>query len=95
MHAFLVTQSYPTLCHPLDCRLPDSSVFEIFQVGILEWVAVFPSSGSSDPGIELRSLSSPALQADSLPAEPPRKPILIIVHAKSLQSCPTLCAPIV
>ena len=38
---------------------------------ILEWV-VFPfSRGSSEPGIELRS---PTLQADSLPAEPQRKP---------------------
>ena len=39
---------------------------------ILKWVAYPFSSGSSQPGIEL---GSPALQADSLPAEPPGKPI--------------------
>ena len=36
MHA----QSYPTLCDPVDCRPPGSSVHEIFQTRILEWVAV-------------------------------------------------------
>ena len=35
---------------------------------ILEWVAYHFSNGSSDPGIEP---GSPALQADSSPAEPP------------------------
>ena len=32
-----VTQSCPTLCHPMDCNLPGSSVYEIFQAKILEW----------------------------------------------------------
>ena len=35
----------------------------------------FPSPGDlPDPGIKLMSLPSPALQADSLPPEPPGKP---------------------
>ena len=55
-----------TLCDPMDCSSPDSSVRGISQVRILEWVAIFLSNGTSDPGIELLSL---ALQADSLPAE--------------------------
>ena len=42
----LVTQSYPTLCDPMDCRLPDSSVSGIFQARIVEWVAM-PSSRES------------------------------------------------
>ena len=33
-----------TLCNSMDCRPPDFSVYGIFQVTILEWVAV-PSSG--------------------------------------------------
>ena len=31
-------QSCPTLCDPMDCSLPDSSIHGIFQV--LEWVAI-------------------------------------------------------
>ena len=35
-----VAQSCPTLCNPVDCSLPGSSVHEIFQVRVLEWVAI-------------------------------------------------------
>ena len=45
----LVTQSYPTLCDPMDCSPPGSSVHEIFQERILEWVAISFSRGSSQP----------------------------------------------
>ena len=34
-----VTQSYPTLCDPMDCSLPGSSVHGIFQAILLEWIA--------------------------------------------------------
>ena len=44
-----VTQSYPTLCDPMDCSLPGSSVHEIFQAWVLEWVAISSSRGSSQP----------------------------------------------
>ena len=59
------TQSCPTLCNPVDYTVH----------GILQpeyWSGQpFPSSGYlPNPGMEPRS---PALQADSLPAEPPRK----------------------
>ena len=65
-----VTQSCPTLCDPMDCSLPGSSFHGIFQARVLEWVAI-PSPGNlPDPGIEPRS---PALQADTLPSEPPGK----------------------
>ena len=61
--------------HPLQYSgLEDSMdciVHGILQARILEWVT-FPSLGDlPNPGIEPRS---PALQADSLPAEPPGKP---------------------
>ena len=35
----------PTLCDPVDCSLPDSSVRGIFQARILEWVAISCSRG--------------------------------------------------
>ena len=43
----LVTQSCPTLCHPMDCSSPGSCVHEIFQAMILEWVAISFSRGSA------------------------------------------------
>ena len=51
-----------TLCDPLNY-----TVHGILQARILEWVAIPFSIGSSQP-------RSPALQVDSLPAEPPGKP---------------------
>ena len=109
---FLVAQLCLTLCDPMDCSLPDSSVhgdspgkntgvgchalhqgiiptqelntdlphrrrilYHLSHQGsprILEWVAC-PSPGDlPDPGIKPRS---PALQANSLPAELPGKPV--------------------
>ena len=35
-----VTQSCPTLCDPMDCSLPGSSVHGIFQARVLEWGAI-------------------------------------------------------
>ena len=42
-----VTQSCLTLCDPMDCSLPGSSVHGILQATILEWVAISFSRGSS------------------------------------------------
>ena len=42
----LVTQSCPTLCDPMDCSWPGSSVHGILQAEILEWIAIPFSSGS-------------------------------------------------
>jgi len=35
-----VAQSCPTLCDPMDCSLPGSSVHGIFQARVLEWDAI-------------------------------------------------------
>ena len=40
-------QLCPTLCDPMDCSPPGSSVHGNFQVRILEWVAIFFPRGSS------------------------------------------------
>ena len=38
-----------TLCDPVDCSLPGSSVHGILQARILEWVVMPSSRGSSQP----------------------------------------------
>ena len=64
-----VTQSCPTLCNPMDCNPPGSSVH---GDALGKNSHAMPSSrGSSQPEIEPRS---PTLQVDSLPPEPPVKP---------------------
>ena len=66
-----VAQLCPTLRDPMEYRLPGSPIHEIFQARILEWVTISYSRESSarmEPG-------SPTLQADSLPSEPPGKPL--------------------
>ena len=42
-------QLRPTLCYPMECSLPGSSVLGILQARILEWVAMPSCSGSSRP----------------------------------------------
>ena len=43
----LVTKSRLTLCHPMDCSPPGSSIHGISQERTLEWVAISSSRGSS------------------------------------------------
>ena len=74
-------QLYLTVCNPMDCSLPGSSVLGILWARILEWkkkkeeywrgLPFLSPGGIPNPGIKPRP---PALQADSLPFEPPRKP---------------------
>ena len=64
----LVAQSCLTLCDPMGCSPPDSSCPLILQARILEWVTIPFPGALPDPEIES---GSPALQADSLPTEPP------------------------
>ena len=45
----LVAQSCPTLCDPMHCSPPGSSVHGFSQARILEWVAISFSRGSSWP----------------------------------------------
>ena len=45
----LVAQLCPTLCDPMDCSLPGSSVRGILPARILEWIAISFSRGSSWP----------------------------------------------
>ena len=45
----LVAHLCPTLCDPIDCSLPGSSVHGFLQARILEWVAIPFSRGSTWP----------------------------------------------
>ena len=67
----VVAQLCLTVCDPMDCSPPGSSVHGILQVRILEWVAILFSRGSSRPRDQTQS---PALQAASLPPEPAGEP---------------------
>ena len=44
-----VAQSCPTLCDPMDCSLPASSLHGILQARVLEWIAISFSRGSTWP----------------------------------------------
>ena len=46
MHACSVSKSCPTLCNPMDCSPPGSSVHGILQAKTLVWVAVPSPRGS-------------------------------------------------
>ena len=50
----LVTQLCLTLCDPMDCSPPGSSVRGILQARILEWVAMSFSRESSQPRDQTR-----------------------------------------
>ena len=54
-------QSYPTLCDPMDCSLPGSSVHGILQARILEWVAISSSRVSSQPRVKSVSFTFPVM----------------------------------
>ena len=55
-----VAQSCPTLSNPMDCSLPGSSVYGIFQARVLEWVTIAFSDGfcAKDPLFLVAHLSS-------------------------------------
>ena len=87
MHASLVVQSCSTLCNPLDCSLPGSSVHGTIYTGVgchALHQGIFQTQRSTPCPT---SHVSPALQADSLPAE------LSVQFGSAAQSCPTLWDP--
>ena len=84
-------QSCPSLCGTMDRSSPGSSVREILQARILEWVAVPSSRGSFRfrdwTRVSYVFTTSTAWEAKKSSAAAPA------AAAKSLQSCPTLCDP--
>ena len=78
-------QSCPTLCDPMTCSLPGSSVHGILQES---WSGLPCPSPEDlpDPGIEPASPVPPALQVGSLPLQPPGKPFQRFPSVCSLHS---------
>ena len=54
-----------TLCDPMDCSLPGSSVHGIFQTRTLEWIAISTPGNLPDPGIKPASVRLLHWQAGS------------------------------
>ena len=71
-----VLQSCPALCDPMDCSPPGSSVHGILQARALSELPSPPPRDLPDSEIKPAFPESPALQADSLPVEPLRKPLV-------------------
>ena len=73
-------QSCPTVCDPMHCSQPGSSVQGVLQARILEWVAVPFCRGSSWPrdwtGV---SYKSPILAGRFFILVPPGKPLLYFI----------------
>ena len=67
-----VAQSCPTLCDPIDCSLPGSSVHGILQARVLEWIVISFSRGSSQPRAQTQALLY------CRPSEPPGKSLNIV-----------------
>ena len=75
-------QSCPTLCDPLDCSPPVSSVLGILQARTLE-VARSPPGDRPNPGIEPASLCLLHQQADSLALVPSGAYFILLDAIKS------------
>ena len=73
-------QSRPTLCDPMNCSPPGSSVRGIPQARILEWVAMPSTRGSSQPRDQIHISYVP--QVGSLPLAPSGKSLCIIYLIK-------------
>ena len=95
----LVTQWCLTLCDPLDCSPPGSSVHRILQARTLGQGVVPFSRGSSQPGIKPEALASPALAGGFITTSATWealsvKDVCLCVRALVTQWCLTLCDPL-
>ena len=78
------TQSCPNLCDPMDCSPPWTVSLSMEFSKQEHWSGLpFPSPGDlPNPGIKH---SSPALQTNSLPTEPPGKQLKFMVESCSME----------
>ena len=76
-----VAQSCPTLCNPMVCSLPGSSMYGIFQARILEWVALsfFKECLAAAAAKSLQSCRTLCDPRDSSP------PIPVILQSRTLE----------
>ena len=72
-----VAQSHPTLCDPMDCSPPGSSVHGTLQARILEWVATPSTRGSSWHRARICPSHIPCSTGRLFTAEPLGKPLCV------------------
>ena len=77
-----VAQSHPTLCDPMDCSQPGSSVHGTLQAKILEWVAIPSTRGSSWHRDRTCPSHVPCSTGRLFTAEPLGKPKGFYMHPK-------------
>ena len=78
-----------SVCSPMDCRLPGSTVHGILQERTLEWAVISSSRGSSDSGTEHTSPVSPAVGWILYLLSHQGKPNAVLgeIKAVNLQTC--------
>ena len=97
----LVAQSCPNLCDCMDCSPPGSSVHEILQARLLEWIAIPFSRGSSWPKdqTQFSCIAGRFLtiwvtrETRSLYNRYNIYNLSLVQFSSVAQSCPTLCDP--
>ena len=78
-----VAQLYPTLCDPMDCSLPGSSVHGIFQARVLEWGAI-AFSNIHTAAAATKSLQSYPTLCNPIDGSQPGSPIPGILQASGM-----------
>ena len=74
-----------TLCNPMGCSPPDSSVLGILQARVLEWIAISSSGGSSWPRDQIWVSCVSCTAGRFFTTEPPGKPHSSIKKKKKNQ----------
>ena len=77
-HLCMCAESCLTLCDPMGCSLPGSSVHGIFQARILEWVAIYCSRGYSPPRDQTQMSGISALASRFFTTAIPGKPSITL-----------------
>ena len=80
-----VARSCPTLCDPMDCSLPGFSIHRIFQVKLLEWVAISFSSKTCSQTVLVLVAHHVRLFAIPLDCSPPGSSVHGILQARILE----------
>ena len=86
--ACLVARSCLTLCDPLDCSSPGSSVHGMFETKIQVWVAISSFRGSSGPRDWTRVSWVSCIAGRFLTTEPWGRPISSLLYEYA-----TFCTP--
>ena len=86
-----IAHSCLTLCNPMDCSLPGSSLHGILQARVLEWVAISFSRGSSWSRDRTWVSCIPGRRFNLWATREARMCVCMCVNW--LQSCPTLHDP--